>query len=537
MHRGPAKGTASCRRSIVSRSGRLPLLFIPSGERRVRLYWADTTIAFRAILETAQAHVTGIFAAIRSASPLLDDLCLRSRLLRFCAKMVIWIATFSAPVPLMAHGERADTTAFVHVTVVPMDSERLLHDQTVIARDGIIAAMGKSISVPSGARVIDGSGQYLVPGLTDMHSHSESRDDMAVFLAYGTTTILDMGGHGPSFANGFVPFMNAGKLPSPHIYTAFRVDGSANFGGLVVQTPQQARAAVELAQANGYNFIKVYNDLSADAFSALADEARQRGLPVIGHGVKAVRLQRQFELGQKLVAHLEEFFYAYFTGEGQAESDVPPEERRIADAVALAKRYGVTITADLATYHAIQHQIGHPERIAEALESPDAAFLSPFDRLNWQRSGYPAKSAQLAAKFRFLQKLALGFARSGVSLVSGTDTPSIPTLFPGPALHDNLEELASAGFTPFEALKTTTRAPGAFFAETKGGPKFGTISVGSRADMVLVSGNPLRSLATLRRPSGVMRYGRWYDRAALDLLLNNVGEAYRAASATRVARD
>ena len=427
--------------------------------------------------------------------------------------------------PLAVHADDgpARTTAFVHVNVVPMDRERVLADQTVIVEGDRILAMGSRLPVPAHAQVIDGhETAYLSPGLADMHTHSATRNDLAVYLATGVTTVLHMGGARAGFVDTIVPAVNRGAIPGPHVYTSFMVDGSPDYNGFVIKTPAEARAIVGLARSNGYDFIKVYVGLSPDAFSALAEEGRRMAMPLIGHGVYAVRLERQLAEGQVLIAHAEEFFYTFFTPAGVEEIDTPPDPSRIASAVALAKRHNVAVTADVATYSAIAHQIGRPEVVTSYLVRPESSYLSPNDRLAWQTSGYVTKTAKLGPKLAFLRMLVKAMADAGVDLVAGTDAPAVPGMLPGFSLHDNLGELEASGLTRFQALSAATRAPGTFIHRTRGGDPVGIVAPGHRADLILSEGNPLATLSTLRTPLGVMVRGRWRDAAALKALTEKI---------------
>ena len=421
----------------------------------------------------------------------------------------------------------ARATAFVHVNVVPMDHERVLVDQTVIVERDKIVAMGTQLPVPTDAQVIDGhKTAYLSPGLADMHTHSETRNDLAIYLATGVTTILQMGGARAGFVDTIVPAVNRGAIPGPHTYVGFLVDGSTDYNGFVIKTPAEARAIVGLAKTNGYDFIKVYVGLSPEVFSALADEGRRMSMPLIGHGVTAVRLERQLAQGQVLVAHAEEFFYTFFTPAGVEESDTPPDPSRISAAVALAKKYNTTVTADLATYAAIAHQIARPDVVAAFLARPETAYLSPNDRLAWQGSHYVNKTAKLGPKLAFLRVLVKAMADAGVELVAGTDAPAVPGMLPGFSLHDDLGELEASGLTRYQVLSAATRAPGSFIHRTKGGDLFGIVAPGYRADLILSENNPLATLATLRTPIGVMVQGQWRDAAALKALTDKIRESY-----------
>ncbi|OEZ58175.1 amidohydrolase [Duganella sp. HH105] len=443
---------------------------------------------------------------------LLSSVCMAALLFAVVAPVAAW----------------AQTTAFVHVNVVPMDSERVLRDQTVLVRDGRIEAVGAALAAPAGYQVIDGHGTaWLSPGLADMHTHSETRNDLALYLANGVTTLLNMGGARANLVDSIVPAVARGSLPGPRVYASLMVDGTPDYNGLQIKTPAQARALVDLAAANGYDFIKVYVGLAPDVFSALAEAGRTQGLPLVGHGVTAVRLERQLAQGQVLVAHLEEFFYTYFTPAGGQETDAPPDEARIPEAVALARRYGAAVIADVVTYQALAGQMGHPERLRAILAEPQTAYVAPADVQAWRRSGYGAKSARLEAKLAFLRKLAKALADGGVELLSGTDAPTIPGVAPGYSLHDNLAELERSQLSRYQALATATCAPGTFIARTKGGAAFGQVVAGYRADLVLSEHNPLDGLATLRTPLGVMAEGRWRDRQSLAALLDGVRASYR----------
>jgi imidazolonepropionase-like amidohydrolase len=447
---------------------------------------------------------------------------------QLCFCLMVW-AIF-APLVARADGEAARAKAFVHVNVVPMDRERVLADQTVIVEGDKIVAIGSRLPVPAGAQVIDGhKTAYLSPGLADMHTHSETRNDLAVYLANGVTTILQMGDARAHFVDTTVPEVNRGAIPGPHVYASFLVDGSTDYNGFIIKTPAEARAIVGLAKTNGYDFIKVYVGLSPQVFSALADEGRRVGMPLVGHGVTAVRLERQLAEGQVLVAHAEEFFYTFFTPAGVEESDTPPDPSRIASAVALAKKYNTAVTADLATYAAIAHQIGRPDVLAAFLARPESSYLAPNDRLAWQTSHYVEKTARLGPKLDFLRLLVKAMADAGVELVAGTDAPNVPGMLPGFSLHDDLGELEASGLTRFQVLSTATRAPGAFIHRTKGGALFGSVAPGYRADLILSESNPLATLATLRAPLGVMIQGQWRDSAALKVLTDKVHESYRLA--------
>ncbi len=425
----------------------------------------------------------------------------------------------------------ADTpsiTAYVDVHVVPMDRERVLRDQTVIVEGGRITAIGDRIKIPAGAKVIDGRGRFLLPGLADMHNHSDTREDLALFLANGVTTMLNMGEAKNSFVGRTRLAVGKGDVPGPRVLVALAVDGSPQYGHLVVATPEDARAAARLAKANGYAFIKVYNNLTPEVFAALVAAAKAEGLAVVGHGVTSVGLARQLEAGQVMVAHAEEFFYTFFTPAGAPPTDAVPSNERIPEAIALLKRTGAFVVADLHNYATIAGQFGRPEVVASYLQMPEARYLSPADRISWINSGYQKKKVDLGARVAFLRGFIEAMADAGVPLMSGGDAPSIPGLVPGFSIHRNLAMLEQSGLSRFQILSLATRMPGEFVNRyAPGAAPVGTVTVGSRADLVMTDANPLDDLATLERPVGVMANGRWYDATELNAMIEGVASKYR----------
>lgn len=418
-----------------------------------------------------------------------------------------------------------------NVNVVPMDRERVLRSRDVTVRDGVITAIGGSAPRDPGTVVIDGRGRYLVPGLADMHVHSTTSRDMTLFLAKGVTTVLNMGGARTDFVGQAVPKINRGERPGPHIYLALRVDGTPQYGQLVVSNADQARATVTLAKTNGYDFIKVYNNLAPATFAAFIEEGRRQGLPVVGHGLTQVGLRHQLEGGQLMVAHLEEYFYTYFF---EPEADVgmrAPKSGQIADAVGATKRAGAFVTADLATFAAMSAQWGRPEIVRQYLAESATRYLAPDDRIAWRHAGYIRRTGSLVERHRFLKRFAKALADGGVPLLVGTDTPTMPGLVPGFSVVSSLRALEDAGLTRFEALSAATRSPGMMIARAKPAERcFGVIAVGCRADFLLTASNPLHDLETLREPLGVHAGKSWYTAAALAKSLDDLEREYRAVA-------
>ena len=187
----------------------------------------------------------------------------------------------------------AGPTVFVDVNVIPMDRERVLPNQTVLVQDGRIAALGPSdaVVVPAGAIRIDGTNRYLLPGLVDMHVHLRRPIDLDLLIANGVTSARVMSGSARSLE--LRAQIAGGELRGPNLYTAgpilegmpppgFEEVIPIN-GKVLIATGAEAAAEVARQKAAGYDFVKVYNNLPAEAYRGLVEAAKTHGLPVIGH--------------------------------------------------------------------------------------------------------------------------------------------------------------------------------------------------------------------------------------------------------------
>ncbi|MEW5916077.1 MAG: amidohydrolase family protein [Gemmatimonadota bacterium] len=418
-----------------------------------------------------------------------------------------------------AGAQRSPSIALVGVNVVPMDTERVLTDQTIVVRDGLIAAIGPRTSTSTrGVRAIDMRGQYVIPGLADLHTHPQVASDLSQYIASGVTTILSLGSFADDSLLVWREATRRGTKLGPEIYVGYYIDGANGPPTRAISTADQARNAARNAKQGGFDVIKAYNSIPESAFVALVEEARARGIAVTGHGVRSVGLQRGFSLGQVMVAHGEEYLYTHF--------------RRIEDSVLFAeaaswtKRSGAYVLPNLSAYVGIARQWGKPLVVDTLLADPNAKYLDPMWRSRWRERDYVRRQGSLDARVVFLKKFIRVLSDSGVPLLAGTDSPTIPGLFPGPSMLMDLSLLVEVGLTPYQALLTATRTAGEFLAKhAHASDRFGTIAVGSRADLVVLRENPLRDLRTLEKPQSVVVRGRWLSRADLDALLNDLATA------------
>lgn len=428
-------------------------------------------------------------------------------------------ASLALPLCVTAQPRAFQPIALIGVNVIPMDRERVLADQTVVVRDGKISAIGPRSRVSTtGARRFEMPGYFLLPGLADLHTHPQVAGDLTQYLSSGVTTILTLGSFIDEQLLRWRDSTRRGLRIGPDIYVGYYVDGPGGPAGRRIVTADDGRAAARNAKTAGFDFIKVYNSIPEAAFVALVNEARAQDIAVTGHGVRSVGLQRGFALGQVMVAHGEEYLYTHF--------NKLDDSLRFGEVAGWTKRSGAYVLPNLSAYVAIARQWGKPAVVDTLLSMPEVRYLDPVWRKRWRDRDYITRQGSLDARVAFLKRFMKVLSDSGVPLLAGTDSPTIPGLFPGFSIIDDMALLVDAGLTPFQALSSATRLPGEFVARYGHRPdRVGTIAVGNRADLIVVRSNPLDDVRRLRAPAGVMVRGHWFSRVELDEMMSALAGA------------
>jgi imidazolonepropionase-like amidohydrolase len=430
-------------------------------------------------------------------------------------------------------------TAFVNVNVVSMDSERVLSGQTVIVRDGRIVEIGAAaqVKIPEGTMRIDGQGKYLMPGLVDMHVHGfddeekTAAKELFLYIAYGVTTVHHRNGK-PKLLK-LREQVKRGHLPAPTLFISSPIifgEKSLSLFGDTHDTPESARKAVVEYAKDGYDSLKVYGDWKLEPYQALVEEAAKQKIPVMGHFARNLPLEVNLR-GRVEVAHAEEYIYTYFFK--VAKGDWTKRESLIPEVAKATKEAGVAVTANLSTYKSIGLVIGD-DTFKELLKKPELKYVPQSNRarLLSERNGYrnrkqykPEQAPVFAGMTVFLKKLVKAMQDEGVKILLGTDAGFEVQAFtiPGISAHEELRELVDAGLTPYQAILAGTRNA----AEVLGAAnEFGTVSVGRRADLILVEGNPLEDINQVSKQSGVMIRGRWLTKVEVQKRLDEIAASF-----------
>ena len=435
----------------------------------------------------------------------------------------------------------APCTAFVHVTVVN-PSKTLAGERTVVICGTRISSIGAASSNHPGKRlrIVDARAKFLIPGLWDMHVHLTQAGESSapLFLLHGVTSVRDCGSTfavlqqwRSKIANGTLTgprIKGAGamlesrawlernrKLDEDAIAHGFPPDLAESErrtmeGRIGVKSPKEAREVVDILKAKGADFIKVRNAESPEILYALAAAAKMKGLPVAGHVIAGVNLAKASDAGQKSIEHDEDYF-------DSKPTPVTPEQQR-----KLAAHFARNGTVLVPTIVVQEYRLASDGQLQAALDhvsehtAPVRRALSPELKTFWRLVQWDSKDdtpEDWPAKLRQGKDFVRVMRKAGVKILPGTDLGT-PLLYPGASLLDELQIFVDEiGMSPREALRSATILPAEWFG-IQG--EMGTIAPGKLADLVLLDANPTEDIRNLRKISGVVANGKFYDRADLD---------------------
>ncbi|MBW3534428.1 MAG: amidohydrolase family protein [Gemmatimonadetes bacterium] len=436
------------------------------------------------------------------------------------------------------------------VSVIPMDSEwTVLPDRTVVVRGGVIEAVGPAgqVRVPADATRIDGRGQWLLPGLAEMHAHvppvqqpssdqwpdREALEDILfLYVANGITTIRGM--LGADYQLELERMLDAGEVVGPNLDV-----GAFSLNQNSARTPDDAERLIRMHAQKGYDFQKVHPGFSRETWDRAAAVAEEVGLPLAGHVPADVGLEHALATGIASVDHMDGFVDAVASEDVRrrvaAGEDVPlgevvasATEARIREVARMTRdaRVAVVPTAFL-----WENLYGNPN-VDEMLSMPEMRYVSPQQRQAWrnQAAGRPSLTADVVEAHNELRRRILRvLEEEGVTILMGTDSPQLFNV-PGFALHRELDVMRRSGLSNWEILETGTANVGAWIRQhlDEESSDVGTIAPGQRADLVLLERSPLVDLEHLTSRSGVMVNGRWYPRSVLDAGLERIAAKHAA---------
>lgn len=454
-----------------------------------------------------------------------------------------------AAVGLAQKPAAADLLIINNVSVVDVRGGVVVPDQTVILEKNHILSIGPSQSAkyPRNTEAVNARGYFLIPGLWDMHVHLVFGDwfpgaadiTLPMFIANGVTGVRDMGSELQD-VQSLRDEIEAGRLLGPRMYTAGpMLDGpKPRFpSSIAVATPEDGRRAVDELKDRGADFIKLQSLIPRDAVFAIADEAKKQQIAFEGHVPDAVRASEMSERGMKSFEHLIGIFEGSSPNEDEFLKGGKTSGKFLATydakrAAALAAMLAKNQTWQCPTL--VWERGGNLLDVSDLSKDTRAKYVpASWKNQTWKRftdeitRGYATDGITVRRKFLDKELEVVGMLhKAGVPFLAGTDTPPGVYIFPGFSLHEELQRFVAAGFTPAEALQTATVNPARFLGIEE---ETGTVEQGKRADLVLLSGNPLQDISNTQKIAAVIVNGRYYSSKDLEKMLAGVEAAARRA--------
>lgn len=384
---------------------------------------------------------------------------------------------------------------------------------SIFIEDGVVISVGNAILPPVEGDTVDAGGAHATPGLIDMHVHIWGEAELAAFLAHGVTSVRNLSGM--PFHLAMANRIEAGELEGPRLFTSGPILNSpgpnAQINHVMVSTAQDARAAVRAQHAAGYTRLKLYSNLTGEAFHAALEEAQLLGMAVTGHPVEGAReegipFERDFLVpiaatlaaGFETIEHTESIAFHGL----RAQMDRAGAQALVADILASGSTITPTLVAHRNLVRVAQSDGAYARRAGMETLNPVTQMTEAQNIAAWAARD-PAYEAQRAEFYSWLTGI---MHSAGVPLVAGSDAGIFVNL-PGDALHDELELLVEAGLTPSEAIDAATVHAARALGEEG---RLGCLGEGCMADMVLTTCDPRAEIACIRQVVGVVRAGRWY---------------------------
>ncbi len=387
-----------------------------------------------------------------------------------------------------------------NVTIIPIYKDTAIENVDLFVNKGMVEKIEKhnknlALSLLSDL-VITASGEYLLPSLVDCHVHYGDNKDLfseydSLYLKYGITKVVALNGtdnlleHRESIKNKTVI--------GPDIYCSSPKNNDASM------TPNQANDLLKEYKMKGYNFIKIYNDLSKNGFDVFSKNAKKYDLRLLGHIPKSIGTFGVLQSNIELVVHAEEFLYHlpvnYLMGE--VTQPAKPDELYINQLADSVSKYEKHVSPTLIAFKSILYSARNIKGYINSVPLPQNHPIAVYWKWSPSASFIPKKFSKeksinrLQYAYDYQLKLVKAFNNKGVVILVGTDSPTIPGLVPGYSLHQEMQILSKAGLSNYDILKSATLNAAQFLNISN---VFGTIDVGKEASFILLSKNPLADI-------------------------------------------
>ncbi len=435
---------------------------------------------------------------------------------------LVLITAVSVPV-------HAQTLIFNHINVIPMDRERVLYDQRVIVVDDKIKTIEPVSSelTLEADQVIESQGNYMIPGLTDAHYHqtgdTEEENDLQykLLIANGVTSVISMAEWSGQDTIAIRERSKQTSVLAPYYVTVGPQVNDSN-----VLTPDDAIKMVQLHKDRGYDFIKIHGNIPKDAYIALLDSAEKVDIRVVGHTQRDKPLEYSLRLSN--IVHMEDIVMVFSSEANLTIVDI--DDQLAEDIAGQVKDSGIYVAPTLSIVAMIP-EFTDEERFDRLKSRGINKYLSEAVFESYT-SGNNASYARefflsdtgleyMAKVIAGTRQLTAAMHKQGIPMLVGSDNFGLQIT--GFSVHEEMIHMHNAGIPAYDVLRAATVTSARFL---KRQATAGTISEGKNAEFVILSANPLEDIRNTQSIDGVMLKGQWFDRNALDEMMQQVEDAH-----------
>jgi hypothetical protein len=411
----------------------------------------------------------------------------------------------------------AGTTLIRNARVFDSEAATLGPASDLLLRNGRIVSISNAGQEQAPAQqIIDAGGRVLLPGLYDMHGHIDQWQG-GLHLAAGVTTVRDMGNDNTTLQR-LMASERAGKLMSPSVVAAGFIEGESPMSarnGFVIKDLTEAKKAIDWYAKHDYPQIKIYNSFPKDILRETIAYAHSLDIRVSGHIPVFLRAQDAVDAGYDEIQHINQVLLNFLVDEktdtrtlerfylpAKRIADLDFNSKPVQDFIATLAKSEVAVDPTLATFDFIRQRAGEMSQAYAAI----ADHMPPDVQRGLKTAEFDIPDDETAARYNKSYDKMVDFVgrmyKAGVPILAGTDGLA------GFTLQRELELYVKAGMTPSQALQIATWN-GAKYSRTM--EDRGSISIGKRADLILVDGDPTQNISDIRKVALVVKNGTVYS--------------------------
>ena len=458
-----------------------------------------------------------------------------------------FLLLFWANVQLFAQINNVDLI-IKNANIIDVKTGEIATNEAIIVHNGDILTVCSNADLAKykAKKTISVSGKYVMPGLWDMHMHfgggdtliQENKDLLNLFVANGITAVRDAAADISPSVLEWRKSITDGKLLGPTIFTSGpKLEGYKSIwqGDIEVGTMEEVNKALDSLQKLKVDFVKITdNTIKPDIYLGAIKAATKRGFKTSGHIPAAVTIEQASEAGLGSIEHISYLLRAGLKNEKALTEQVAKgtltgrelslkalkefDEPTALTAFKLLVKNHTAVTPTLSISYATAFLDQNDHKNDAYLKYLGKGLRKTYDwRVN--RAAQDSKEA-IEIRHQTIEKAASLLPllhRAGVMILAGTDAGYLNSFdYPGLGLHQELELMVKNGLTPLQALQASIINGPKFLKKSD---KYGSISAGKKADILILNENPLINIKATQNIHALVNHGELFDRKQLDNLM------------------